>query len=648
MNFYTALMELQDNIQAFLKECTSNDDVPSDYRDHAVWLSRLGVSIEEIRSTTLSSTEITKSVGLRGINQHADVELVQELLNEVLDSPIDVDGACGKQTIGAIKKYQREALHFSDPDGLINPGKITWRNLIKRHPLYKSESTTTIIRETEVEPIKITPREVESIAPTVPPKQQMFDLLKQQYRGYTPINAPVGKGGINDLEDVNIIQRLLKIEVTPGVSPIILQKLYKEIKKFQRVTMRIEPTGLIRLDDATWQRLHQENGILVPPKEFLEEVEYESTKDQLPSKTISAAVGKLTDSTGNVTADVLLVQRILRFKWGYKIPVDGVMTEEVIHAIRQFQYRYVGSTSNQDCRIDPGGNTWKYLVGIKKPLLEQTEDGILGGVETQLEKDMAEFTKLFTDMQIVIHTGETVSVRPPYHINIGHRLKKAMEARIEYPKVTAVISGLGYGSSYGKASPIQMKEFLEACIKKKLIPTSKQTSQGLHEFLAKFGVSTDCSGLAIQAANFLLQGDLKREGPKSEVVQVTNTEGIQKHPEVRSPDQLQAGDMMVNYRRKGTSTYHVRVIVDVDIDTSDDSVSFTTVESGSSRRLGAGGHGVGQQRWRFPKKNEFANLKKVEGNQWQHAGKSDQAYTYVRLNQMQALNNDTSRPGLSV
>lgn len=155
--------------------------------------------------------------------------------------------------------------------------------------------------------------------------------------------------------------------------------------------------------------------------------------------------------------------------------------------------------------------------------------------------------------------------------------------------------------------------------------------------MAKYGVSTDCSGLAIQAANFLLQGDLERnkKNQNSEEIKSTNTEGIQKHPEVSNPTNLRAGDMMVNYKREGTKTYHVRIIVDVDIE--DDHVAFTTVESGSSTNLGDGGNGVGQRRWKLPNKTNYDNLQILLGNNWQTAGRNDQAYIYVRMRQLAHL-----------
>jgi hypothetical protein len=69
---------------------------------------------------------LTNSVGLGGVNDFQDSKYVQTLLNDWLirtgDFGIDIDGIVGDQTIGAIKKFQREALGFEFPDGLVEPG----------------------------------------------------------------------------------------------------------------------------------------------------------------------------------------------------------------------------------------------------------------------------------------------------------------------------------------------------------------------------------------------------------------------------------------------------------------------------------------------------------------------------------------------
>ncbi len=70
---------------------------------------------------------ISASVGVNGANVSADVVAVQTLLAARGFDPGGVDGKCGPLTIGAIRKFQQTFM--ARPDGLIEPGKITWTRL---------------------------------------------------------------------------------------------------------------------------------------------------------------------------------------------------------------------------------------------------------------------------------------------------------------------------------------------------------------------------------------------------------------------------------------------------------------------------------------------------------------------------------------
>lgn len=365
-----------------------------------------------------------------------------------------------------------------------------------------------------------------------------------------------------------------------------------------------------------------------PVEQTTEPATGETEQAPLEIVPIQGSVGR--GGTNN-EADVRMVQMILSQNWGYNISVSGNCDDPTIQAIRRFQHRYAGMTGSQDARVDPNGTTWSFLAGSRTPAVGYSEDGLMGGAETDREEQMAEFVDSYTNIEINIGNGETAHIRPPYHINLDWRMRNALAERRKAPRVNAIIRTLGYGGSDGKATPAQMKSFLETAISQGLV--SDTSSQGLYNFLAKYGVSLDCSGLAIQAANYLIEGDMDRSSDgTSETIGIMGTSGIQNQPKVGSPADLQAGDMMVNYRRRGTSTYHVRVITDVD--RSGDGIQFSTIESGSSNNLGDGGNGVGQVRWEFPDATKFENLQKLTGNNWARAGRSDQAYTYVRFSQL--------------
>jgi peptidoglycan L-alanyl-D-glutamate endopeptidase CwlK len=75
----------------------------------------------------MASQTITASVGAGGVNRPEDVRVVQGLLRARGTDPGPADGICGKRTVGAIRAFQRGFL--PNPDGLVEPGRATWRRL---------------------------------------------------------------------------------------------------------------------------------------------------------------------------------------------------------------------------------------------------------------------------------------------------------------------------------------------------------------------------------------------------------------------------------------------------------------------------------------------------------------------------------------
>lgn len=81
---------------------------------------------------------IKKSVGSRGQNTVADVEIVQKLLNQWADQvpakPLVVDGFCSERTIMGITLFQSRVMSFLEPDARVDPGGKTLKAL-NRGPL---------------------------------------------------------------------------------------------------------------------------------------------------------------------------------------------------------------------------------------------------------------------------------------------------------------------------------------------------------------------------------------------------------------------------------------------------------------------------------------------------------------------------------
>jgi len=92
---------------------------------------------------------LTGSVGEHGRNIRADVVKVQQALKSHGGDVGAVDGACGRQTIAAIRAFQS---HFmSQRDGLVEPGGATWRRLSADKGLHEgAKSYTTSVLKTSL------------------------------------------------------------------------------------------------------------------------------------------------------------------------------------------------------------------------------------------------------------------------------------------------------------------------------------------------------------------------------------------------------------------------------------------------------------------------------------------------------------------
>lgn len=347
-------------------------------------------------------------------------------------------------------------------------------------------------------------------------------------------------------------------------------------------------------------------------------------------KSIRGSVGKGGD---NEPADVTLVQRWLT-NHGHRTAVTGDCDTETIKSILKYQ-RDVVRLKKPDGVVDPRGKTERQLK--RKPVKYD------GEAETQTEQDLKEFFAAFNGIGVRINPGQEppqyVDVVPPYHINSGGRKKSALEARKENSAVNNLVKKLPALARVGKADPEDIKTFLEQAIEKGLV--ANKTQKGLRDFLALYGISTDCSGLVGQALNFLTDGDLENE--KGDAIDSMNVGansmkgGTSRFTKVTQPSALTAGDTM-------HTPGHIRIIVDVDRE--GDMTLFRTIEStpredvvggvsDGKRGQGADG-GVGDILWRYDQSSKFSGLERSadDGKTWYRA--KDSSVTYGRWKKMPA------------
>ena len=199
----------------------SNEEAKKDWsstKDDTVDPGLLNAEVEdEDDNTSSGGSSIGGSVGKKGDNKKADVQVVQNLLKEKDNADLKGSGICGPKTIKAIKKFQTK-VGISET-GLIAPGDDTWKKLTAASSDASGENTDATAENTE-------------------------------------IKKSVGKKGVNDKEDVKLVQKLLKDKGAKLVGLGVCGPLtIRAIKKFQEVNMNGFSDGLIDPNGRTWKLL---------------------------------------------------------------------------------------------------------------------------------------------------------------------------------------------------------------------------------------------------------------------------------------------------------------------------------------------------------------------------------------------------------
>lgn len=277
-------------------------------------------------SSETAVREIKASVGHKGVNHSDDVALVQELLG------IDADGKVGRETIRAIAKFQK-SLGTKKPDGRIDPNGFTWKALNKKTA-------------------PSTPSEADDAPKTTEPDTPIPTSLK----------GSVGKNGDNHVNDVKLVQQLLKdkgasLSVDGDAGPGTI----KAIKAFQDSLGNAHYDGRVDPNGYTWQELNKAN----PNSSAHNDKMVVSTGDEpIPEElSVTSKIKKSVGAKGvNLPEDVLLVRKLL-IKFNHNLKEITTSNIPLVSAIKRFQKEYAGS-SKPDGRIDPNGKTWNTLLGI--------------------------------------------------------------------------------------------------------------------------------------------------------------------------------------------------------------------------------------------------------------------------------------------
>lgn len=308
------------------------------------YLAANNIGESETDTTPLTTKNLQGSVGKGGTNNPADVQLVQELLNKV-GANVATDGKIGNQTIATIKNYQ-QSIGNNNPDGLIEPGKNTWKALaggkgnaggpgavqpgdkrgIKAVATRYGYTDDPYANQNDLNAIgnnnnKLTQGKSVALSP------ELYDLLGIGYKSGAYINVEFPNGSVKKFQTADQTRRGLKGLRVDFFDP---KGQFKSVDGKTLYVTKVSSSGAVDV---------------VPPN------------GGTSTDGLSASVGKGGD---NKPEDVKKVQELLNKK-GNNLDVDGQYGNKTLQAIIAFQ-QSIGNT-NPDGLIEPGKNTWKALNG---------------------------------------------------------------------------------------------------------------------------------------------------------------------------------------------------------------------------------------------------------------------------------------------
>lgn len=344
------LTALKASIEQFM-ELHKNPHDTSKYNELAkkmqkidAYLAANNIGESKTDNAPLTTKTLQGSVGKGGTNNQADVQLVQELLNK-LGADVDVDGKMGNQTIATIKNYQ-QSIGNNNPDGLIEPGKNTWKALASG-------------KGNAGGPGAVQPGEKRGIKAVA----TRYGYIDDPYANQNDLNA-IGNNNNKLTQGKSValspeLYDLLGIGYKSGAY-INVEFPNGSVKKFQTADQTRRGLKGLRVDffDPKGQFKSVDGKTL-----YVTKVSSSGSVDVVPPNGGgSASTDGLSDSVGkggaNKEADVKKVQELLNKK-GNNLTVDGKYGNNTLQAIIAFQ-QSIGN-NNPDGLIEPGKNTWKAL-----------------------------------------------------------------------------------------------------------------------------------------------------------------------------------------------------------------------------------------------------------------------------------------------
>ena len=182
---------------------------------------------------------IKKSVGKKGVNDKEDVVTVQQILKTRWGyGNIGITGVLDNATQNAITNFQRETTNTRNPDGRVDAGGNSWRQL-------KTGKGSSAALKTHLDGV------------TIPDTYKEPDGLPETtIKSNFPITGAVGNNRFNYEADVITVQRLLHKE---GYKEVPLTGVCDDatieiITKFQK-SKKLKEDGAIDAGGTTWKNL---------------------------------------------------------------------------------------------------------------------------------------------------------------------------------------------------------------------------------------------------------------------------------------------------------------------------------------------------------------------------------------------------------